>query len=56
MVGHKSEKVTGNWRKQHNKELRDIVRELKLRVARRTGYVPRFGKDEKQIHDFAGKI
>ena len=56
MVGPKSEIVTGNWRKQRNEALRDNVRELKLRGASRTGYVPRFGKDKKQIQDFAGKI
>jgi len=56
LVGPKSEKVAGNWRKKHNKELRDIVRELKLRGARRWVHVQRFGKDEKQIQDFAGKI
>lgn len=54
--GPKSEKVTRKWRKQHNEELRDIVREFKLTWVRQTGHVPRFGKDQKQIQDFARKI
>lgn len=47
--------MRANWRKQHNEELRDIVTELKLRGTRRTGHVPRFGKDQKQIQDLLGK-
>jgi hypothetical protein len=51
IFGPKRDKVTGDWRKLHNKELNDlyslpiIVRLVKTRRMRRTGQVARMGKD-----------
>jgi hypothetical protein len=49
MFGPKSEKVTGGWRKLHNKELHnfyspsDMIRVIRSRSMRYTGHVPFMG-------------
>jgi len=48
----KREEVTGEWRRQHNEELNDlyttpnIVRVIKSRIMRWTGYVARVGEEK----------
>ena len=52
VFGPKTEEVTGEWRKLHNEELRDlyslpnIVRVVKSRRIRWAGYVARMGWGE----------
>jgi hypothetical protein len=53
--------VTGEWRKLHNEELRDlysslrIIRIMKLRRMRWAGHVARMGKKKKNAYRlFAG--
>jgi hypothetical protein len=49
MFGSKRDEVTGEWRKLHNEELRDlysspsIIRIIKLRRMRWAGYVAQMG-------------
>jgi hypothetical protein len=51
----KTDEVTGEWRKLHNKELRDlytstsIIRIMKSRRMRWAGHVTRMGRREKRI-------
>ena len=50
VFGHKRDEVTGEWRKLHNEELRDlyslprIVRVVKSRRMRWAGHVARMGE------------
>jgi hypothetical protein len=50
IFGPKRDEVTGEWRKLHNKELRDlysspsIIRVIKLRRMRWEGHVARMGR------------
>jgi hypothetical protein len=50
IFGPKRDKVTGEWRKLHNEELRDlysspnIERVIKSRRMRRTGHIARMGE------------
>ena len=49
IFGPKRDEVTGNWRKLHNEELKDlhspnIVRVVKLRKMRWAGHVARMGE------------
>jgi len=51
IFGTKGEKVTGGWRKIHNKELNDlyssnIFRVIKLRRMRWAGHVAQMGREE----------
>jgi hypothetical protein len=51
----KRDEVTGEWRKLHNKELRNlyswrsIIRTVKSRRKRRTGHVERMGGEEERV-------
>jgi hypothetical protein len=55
----KTDEVTGEWRKLHNKELNDlysspsIVRVIKSRRMRWVGHVAR--KGERRVQDFGGE-
>jgi len=61
IVGHKTDKVTGESRKLHNEELNDlcsspsIVQVIKLRRMRWVGHVERMGGEEKHIQGFGGE-
>jgi hypothetical protein len=50
ILGPKRDEVTGEWRKLHNKELRDlysspsIIRIIKSQRMRRAGHVARMGR------------
>jgi hypothetical protein len=50
IFGPKRDKVTGEWRRQHNEELNDlnsspnIIRVIKSRRMRRAGHVARMGE------------
>jgi hypothetical protein len=60
IFGPKRDKVTGEWRKLHNKELHDlysspsIIRIIKSWRMRWAGHVARMGKRGTRI-DFCGK-
>jgi hypothetical protein len=53
--GQKRDEVTGEWRKLHNEELRDlysspsIIRIIKLRRMREAGHVARMGGEEERV-------
>jgi hypothetical protein len=53
IFGPKRDEVTGEWRKLHNEELRnlysspDIIRQVKSRRMRRVGHVARTGEEIK---------
>jgi uncharacterized membrane protein len=55
IFGPKRDEVTGEWRKLHNEELRDlyfslsIIRIIKSRRMRWAGHVARMGKREMRI-------
>ena len=55
LFGPKRDEVTGEWRKLHNGELKDlysspsIVRVVKSRIMRWTGHVARMG-EERGVH------
>jgi hypothetical protein len=55
------DEVTGEWRKLHNEELRDlysspsIIRIIKLRRMRRAGHVARMGKKRNSYRLLVGK-
>jgi hypothetical protein len=59
IFGPKRDKVTGEWRKLHNEELRnlysspDIIRQVKSRRMRWTGHVD--GRGGKSVQGFGGK-
>jgi hypothetical protein len=59
IFGPKRDEVTGEWRRLHNKELYalyfspDIIRVIKSRRLRWTGYVARMG--ERCIQGFSGE-
>ena len=61
VFGHKREEVTGEWRKLHNEELnylycsQNIVRMIKWRRMRWTGYVARMRWEEKLYRVLVGK-
>jgi hypothetical protein len=56
IFGPKGDEVTGEWRKLHNEELRDlysspsIIRIIKSRMMRWAGHVARMGRRETRIH------
>jgi hypothetical protein len=60
IFAHKRDEVTGEWRKLHNEELRDLysssnfIRLIKSRRMRWAGYVARMG-EERCIQDFGGE-
>jgi hypothetical protein len=53
IFGPKRDEVTGEWRKLHNEELRDLysspskIRIIKSRRMRRAGHVARIGEEER---------
>ena len=59
--GHKREEVTGNWRKLHNEEIRnlftspDIIIGVKSRRMRRAGKVARLGHKSNALAVLVGK-
>ena len=61
VFGHKMDEVTGEWRKLHNEELRDlhslpnIVQVVKSRRMRWAGHVARMGGGERSAQDFGGE-
>jgi len=61
VFGHKRDEVTGEWRKLHNEELRDlyslpnIVRVLKLRRMIWAGHVARMGEGRGVHRVLVGK-
>jgi hypothetical protein len=61
IFGPKRDKVTGEWRKLHNKELRDlyssssIIRIIKSRRMRWAGYVSRMGEKRNAYRLLVGK-
>jgi hypothetical protein len=61
IFGPKREEVTGEWRKLHNEELRDlyssqsIIRLIKLRRMRWAGHVARMGKKRNAYRVLVGK-
>jgi len=58
VFGSKTDEVTGEWRKLHNKELNDlycspnIVRVIRSRIMRWVGHVARMGGEESCIQGF----
>jgi hypothetical protein len=62
VLGPKRDEVTGEWRKLHNEELSDlyslpnIVRVVKSRRMRWTGYVARMGEDKGVHRVLVGKL
>jgi hypothetical protein len=61
IFGPKRDEVTGEWRKLHNEELRnlysppDIIRQVKSRRMRWTGHVARIGEERKMYKIWVGK-
>jgi hypothetical protein len=61
IFGPKIDEVTGEWRKLHNEELRDlysspsIIRKIRLRSMRWTGHVARMGEKKNAYRLFMGK-
>jgi hypothetical protein len=61
MVGLKREKVTGEWKKLHSGELRnlysspDIIRQIKSRRMRWAGHVARMGEGRNMYRVLVGK-
>jgi hypothetical protein len=61
IFGLKRDKVTGEWRKLHNKELRDlysspsIIRIIKLRMMKWVGHVARIGEKRNAYRLLVGK-
>jgi hypothetical protein len=61
IFGQKRDQVTGEWRKLHNKELRDlysspsIIRIMKSRKIRWAGYVARMGEKRNAYRLLVGK-
>ena len=61
IFGPKRDEVTGEWRKLHNEELNGlysspkIVRVIKPRRMRWTGYVARMEGEERRIQGFGGE-
>jgi hypothetical protein len=61
IFGLKRNEVTGEWRKLHNEELRDlytstnIIRMIKSRRMRWAGHVARMGEKKKAYRLFVGK-
>jgi hypothetical protein len=59
--GQKKDEVTGEWRKLHNEELRDlhsspsIIRIIKTRRMRWAGHVARKGEKRKEYRLLVGK-
>jgi hypothetical protein len=55
IFGPKRDEVTGEWRKLHNEELRDlhsspsIIRIIKSRKMRWAGHVARMGRKEERV-------
>jgi hypothetical protein len=47
IFGPKTDEVTGEWRKLHNKELHNIIRQIKSRRMRWEGHVARMGENRK---------
>jgi hypothetical protein len=60
IFGPKGDEVTGEWRKLHNGELhnlyssQDIIRQIKSRRMRWTGYVARMGEGRKMYSILVG--
>ena len=61
IFGPKRDEVTGEWRKLHNEELRDlyslpnIMRVVKSRRMRRAGHVARMGEGERCAQGSSGE-
>jgi hypothetical protein len=61
IFGPKRDEVTGEWRKLHNEELRDlysspsIIRIIKSRTMRWAGHVARMGEKRNAYRLFVGK-
>jgi hypothetical protein len=61
LLGPKGDEVTGEWRKLHNGELRnlysspDIVRQIKSRRMRWAGHVARMGEGRNVYRVLVGK-
>jgi hypothetical protein len=61
IFGPKRDEVTGEWRKLHNEELRDlysspsIIRIIKARWMRRAGHVARMGENRNMCRLLVGK-
>jgi hypothetical protein len=61
IFGQKRREVTGEWRKLHNEELRDlysspsIIRIIKSRKMRWTGHVARMGEKRNEYRLLVGK-
>jgi hypothetical protein len=62
IFGRKRDEVTGEWRKLHNEELRnlysspDIIRQVKSRRMRWAGHVARIGEERKVYKVLGGKL
>ena len=61
IFGHRSDKVTGEWRRLHNEELNDlssspnIMRVIKSRRMRWAGHVARMGEEREVYRVLVGK-